>query len=112
MKNIVSFGILFILSFTFLCCQQKQEIIYIIKLKSVIDLDYPIDYTVTWAEESSGSGDYDDSFELTFSENSMNKIIKQIDTLKLGKVVHCPGAFLVHKQIKEKKSLAQSVVVA
>lgn len=64
-------------------------------------MNYPMDFKITWAETSSGAGDYDDSFELTFSENSYKKIADQMDTLKLGRVVNVPSAFFVHMQIKE-----------
>jgi hypothetical protein len=101
MKKKLRIILLFILSLTYISCQQEKEINYIKRLKSVIDLDYPMDFKVTWTESSSGSGDYDDSFELTFSENSFRKIINQMDTLKLGKVVNLPSAFFIHKQIKE-----------
>jgi hypothetical protein len=101
MKKCIRIIALLLFSLTGMSCQQVKETDYIKKIKSVYDLNYPTDFKVTWAESHSGMGDYNDSFELTFSENNFKKIVVQIDTLKLGRVVNTPGAFFIHQQIKE-----------
>ena len=101
MKMYLRIIVLLFLSLPGIGCQQVNEGNYIKKLKSIYNLNYPEDFRLTWAESHSGMGDYDDSFELTFSENSFKKIAIQLDTLKLGRVANIPSAFFVHQKIKE-----------